>query len=885
MSVDHLPPPASTYRIQLSRTFTLYDLAAHVRYLAELGITDIYLSPILAATPGSTHGYDIVDHGAIDPERGGCEGWTKLCGAVREHGLGVVLDVVPNHMAAHPVFNRLWRQVLSDGPSSPASRYFDVDWRPLSGLIRDKVLLPVLEEPYGETLQHQRIRIERVDENGAKECRVGYNNALHLPLAPGSFDHAISDAAIDAINADPQRIHEVLEAQHYRLAYWRAANDEINYRRFFDVNELIAIRSEVEEVFAGSHRTILKLAGEDVVHGLRIDHVDGLLEPVTYLQRLRAAAEQSTGRRPWIVVEKILSRTETLDPAWPVDGTTGYDALNVLNRLFVSGRGVRVLRHFYQKLTDDPSTFRDVAYHTKRLVMKHTLRSGLTLLAHALKRVADGSWTTRDITLNALSEALVEFVACLPVYRTYLGAGEDRPMDREAVEDAFSWAMRRNAPFDLSALRFIRSLLLESPDGDPSWLAARRAVVKRLEQYTSGVQAKGIEDSAYYRDNALLALNEVGGDPGGGSETLNEFHRFNEARARRWPDAQTATSTHDTKLSEDTRIRIATLGTFAREWITRVTGWHRENTPFRQDTAKGTSPDVNDEYRIYQILAGIWPGTDLSGDEPADPALVERMSAYMRKALREARVHTSWMRVNEEYETAVDAFVRGVMTDAAASRFRSSLRDVVRLILPISVCHSMSQVVLKCTTPGVPDIYQGTESWALFVTDPDNRQPVDFAARADALTRLFGTTATPSALRATSADDVLAQDLKTYVTTRLLRFRQSHRSLMAKAGYTPLRAQGSTAAAVVAFRRTHGAEHVIVAVPRLVERSVSGLGWPVHAFWADTEVRVPSRVRTWTHLLSDERISLDRPGRAPLSSLTSRWPWVILYGSEEGRPE
>jgi (1->4)-alpha-D-glucan 1-alpha-D-glucosylmutase len=865
--------PASTYRVQLSCTFTLDDLTAQVPYLAELGITDIYLSPICAATPGSTHGYDIVNHDAIDPERGGCEGWLKLCNAVRAHAMGLVLDVVPNHMSAHPVFNRLWRQVLSDGPSSPASRYFDVDWRPLTGLIRDKVLLPVLDEPYGDTLQHARLRIERA----AEECRVRYSE-LHLPLAPGSFDSRISDEALAAINGDPQRLHEVLEAQHYRLAYWRAANDEINYRRFFDVNELIAIRPEDEEVFEGSHRLILKLAGDDVVHGLRIDHVDGLLEPLVYLQRLRAAAERSTGRRTWIVVEKILSRIETVDPAWPVEGTTGYDALNVLNRLFVSGQGMRALRHFYQKLIDDQASFRDVAYRSQQFVMDYTLRSGLTLLAHAIKRVADASWTTRDITLNALSTALVEFIACLPVYRTYLGAGEDRSLDRQAVEEAFSWAIRRNPTMDPTALRFVRSLLLESPEDDPSWAASRRAVVKRLEQYTSNVQAKGIEDTAYYRDNTLLALNEVGGDPGGPSETLPEFHRFNEVRARRWPAAQTATSTHDTKLAEDTRIRIATLSTFAREWTSRVVGWRRENAPFRPETAKGAGPDINDEYRVYQILVGIWPAEDLTGDGPADPALVERMSAYMRKAVREARVHTSWMRVNDEYEAAVEAFVRGVMIDPAAGRFRSSLREMVRLMLPLSVCHSMSQVVLKCTMPGVPDIYQGTESWALFVTDPDNRQPVDFGARFDALTRLLSDP--PTTLRASSADDVLAHDLKTYAITRLLRFRRAHRALMAEAAYLPLRARGARAAAIVAFRRTHARDHLIVVVPRLIERSVSSAGWPTDTFWANTEVGVPPRVRTWRHLLTDESIVFERPGRAPLSQLTVNWPWVILYGSE-----
>src|SRR5262245_45161422 len=369
MQTDRLPP-ASTYRVQLSSSFTLEDVANQIPYLAELGITDVYLSPIYAARPGSPHGYDIVDHSAIDRERGGCERWQKLCGVLREHSMGVVLDVVPNHMAADPVHNLLWRQVLGDGPTSPASIYFDVDWRPLSGLIRDKVLLPVLEEPYGAALLQGHVALERAGNEIRIRC-----GGLNLPLAAGSVDPAISDQEIADTNVDPQRIHAVLEAQHYRLAFWRAANDEINYRRFFDVNELIAIRTEEEDVFTGSHRLVLRLAEEDVVHGLRIDHVDGLLEPATYLQRLRARAEEAAHGKMWIVVEKILGRSENLDTTWSVDGTTGYDALNVLNRLFVSGRGVRALRRFYQKLVDDHASFRDTAYDSKRLATVRTLRS------------------------------------------------------------------------------------------------------------------------------------------------------------------------------------------------------------------------------------------------------------------------------------------------------------------------------------------------------------------------------------------------------------------------------------------------------------------------------------------------------------------------------
>ena len=869
-------PPASTYRVQLSSSFTLDDLSNQVPYLAELGITDIYLSPIYSAKPGSTHGYDIVDHAQIDAERGGCDGWQKLGQALRAHGLGVVLDVVPNHMAADPEHNRLWRRVLAEGPSSPAAHFFDVDWRPLTGLIRDKVMLPVLEEPYGQALMQGRVRLERSDD----EIRVRAGG-LHLPLAAGSLDRSISDAVLSDINNDPQRIHTVLEAQHYRLAYWRAANEEINYRRFFDVNELIAIRPEREDVFTASHQLVMRLAADEVVHGLRVDHVDGLLEPATYLERLRTAA----GRPMWIVVEKILGRTETLDPTWPVDGTTGYDALNVLNRLFISGRGVRALRHFYQKLIDDQTSFRDIAYRSKRLVMERTLRSGLTLLAHALKRVADASWITRDITLNALSAALVEFVACLPVYRTYVGSGSERPQDGEAVEEAFAWATRYSRSMDPSALRFLRALLLDPAGADPALSASRLAVVRRFEQYMSGVHAKGIEDTAYYRDHTLLALNEVGGDPGGPSGTLSEFHRFNDERVRRWPNAQTATSTHDSKLGEDTRIRIGSLAAFPHDWISSVRSWRSLNAAFRQLTPKGPALDVNDEYRIYQVLVGLWPAVDRTGGGPADPSLVDRLlvrlSAYMQKAVREAQVHTSWMGVNEEYEAVVANFVRGVLTHDSAAEFRCSLRAMVQRLLPLSACHSISQLVLKCLIPGVPDIYQGDESWALVVTDPDNRRPVDFDDHRAALARVMPHGAFVSDLDATSAERVVSSDFKPFVTARLLRFRRDHREMMARAGYVPIRARGARASAAVAFRRTYARSHLIVAVPRLVDRAAIAAGWPTGlSFWGDTELRVPMRVRTWTNVLTADEVTFERSARAPLALLTERCPWVVLFGRE-----
>lgn len=873
MSPSHLPP-SSTYRVQLSSSFTLKDLAAHVPYLAELGISDIYLSPIQSARPGSPHGYDIVDHGTIDEQLGGRDGWQALGDALRARSLGVVLDVVPNHMAADPVHNALWRQMLGEGATSPAARHFDVDWRPLTGLIRNKVLLPLLEEPYGAALVQGLVRLDRIDG----EVAVRYRG-LHLPLAGNSFDVALADQEIEDISADPQRMHAVLESQHYRLASWRAANDEINYRRFFDVNHLVAIRTEDEEVFERSHRLVLQLVEEGLVNGLRVDHVDGLLDPAGYLRRLRAAATAASDTFTWIVVEKILGRSETLATTWPVDGTTGYDALNVLNRLFVSARGVRMLRRFYKGLVSDHTGFSDVAYASKRAIMERTLRSGLTILSQALKRVADASLVTRDITLNAISGALVEFIACLPVYRTYLEGNGERPGDRDVVEQAFTRAIRRNPTLDLSALSFIRSLHLEPGDAHPGLCELRRAVVQQLQQYTSGVHAKGIEDTAFYRDNTLLTLNEVGGDPGGTPGTLDELHRFNEHRARHWPYASTATSTHDTKLGEDARIRIAALSIYAGEWIAAVRSWNRMNAPFRQPAGRGVELDTNTEYRVYQALVGVWPVEDCTGGHPGEPSLVERIASYMQKAAREAQVHTSWIRVNEEYEAALDRFVREVLTGESAAGFRCSLRSMVRRVMPVSVCHSISQLVLKCLMPGVPDIYQGSESWGLSLTDPDNRRPVDFANRLHVLMS-FRDEDVVSRLGATSLQHALAGDVKPYVTTRLLRFRRDHRALMARARYMPIRARGERASAVVSFRRTFGREHVIVVVPRLVSRSRQMEVWPTGGFWEDTYLRVPAHVRVWSDVLGVKPVTLERTSRAPLAELTTVWPWLVLYGRE-----
>jgi len=679
---DPARPPVATYRLQLHRGFRFSHATALVPYLARLGVSHVYASPFLKARPGSMHGYDIVDHSAINPEIGDEAGLERLIAALERHGMGLVLDVVPNHMGVLGADNPWWQDVLARGRASRYAKFFDVDWS------RGRILLPVLGTHYGEALEKGEIRV------AGRFIRY--------------FDHRFPLAGKPPRNRDPLSLHRVLEKQHYRLAYWRVASDEINYRRFFEIADLAALRSEDPAVFEATHARIAALARRKGVDGVRVDHPDGLADPYQYLERLGTLFT-----RPWVLIEKILEPGEKLDADWPVHGTTGYRFGALLTGLFVDGAAASRFDRIYRSFTGDRRSFEEHAYEGRLLIMGTTLFAELSMLANRLARIAAGNRWTRDYTASGLRKALAEIAARFPVYRTYVsrrGVGEN---DRRVIEAAVRAAKRASRLSDPSVFDFVRSVL--TLDAAPPTGARRKAMLEfamRFQQFTSPVVAKGVEDTAFYRYGRLAALNEVGSDPREFGVPLRAFHAAAAERARRWPWTMLGTSTHDTKRSEDVRARLVVLSELAPAWRLALRRWSKLNKRHRTDNA----PSRLDEYLFYQALLGVW-GTD---------DLPERLQAYMLKAAREAKLGTSWINPNLEYEAALERFVAGALGDRA---FRKEVDELAARLSRLGLLVGLSQALIKVASPGVPDYYQGSELWDFSLVDPDNRRPVDYTLR------------------------------------------------------------------------------------------------------------------------------------------------------------
>ena len=789
--------PVSTYRVQFNRDFRFVDALHIVDYLHDLGITDLYASPILKARPGSTHGYDVIDPTQINPEIGTPAEFDELVSALQAKGMGLVLDIVPNHMAAS-VDNPWWFDVLEKGQDSPYAAFFDVNWE------SEKVLLPILGKPYGEALDNEELVLKI--ENGRPVLQY-YEQ--RLPIAAG---------------AENMNVDQVLSRQHYRLAFWRKAADGINYRRFFDISDLVAVRAERDDVFQATHEYVLKLVDEGKVTGLRIDHIDGLLDPKAYLDRLPET---------YVVTEKILGGNEHIPCDWHTHGTTGYDFVNFTNGAFIDREGFHKIERTYSDFVQSDSTTVDVFRKRKRQVMRELFAGEVAALVHRLSQLAEEDRHARDLATEELKEAFVSVTACLPVYRTYIRDENISETDRAYIEDAITVSGKGPA-FD-----FLRRVLLV----DPAWYLQQRKAdyldfVMRWQQFTGPVMAKGLEDTTFYVHNPLISVNEVGGDSNGPESYfgIEEFHRRNLARHARWPHTMNASSTHDTKRSEDVRTRINVLSEMPIEWARCLRRWRRWTT-----TASAPAP--NEQILIFQSMLGAWP---IESD---------RLKQYVRKALREGKTHTSWINTDEKYENRVLSFVDSLYANKA---FLTDFERFQKKVAYFGALSSLCQLVLKITSPGVPDFYRGTDIWDLSLADPDNRRPVDFSSRVEMLTTLKKKVS-PGQLLKSWADG----RLKLYLTWKLLNFRRAHSDLFLQGEYIPLQVTGARADHIIAFARHVHDEWCVVAVPRLLAKLGRGKN-----IWEDTSIQLPPEAPShWTNILTSGEVNSPMSASALFSTL------------------
>jgi (1->4)-alpha-D-glucan 1-alpha-D-glucosylmutase len=919
--------PVATYRVQLNQEFPFSKARDLLPFLQKLGISDLYASPVFVARPGSTHGYDVVDPTAANPELGGEVGFDALAADLRSRGMGLLLDIVPNHMAASPS-NAWWTDVLENGASSIYAAFFDVEWDPAWDRGDPSIFIPVLGSRYGTVLENQEIRLD-ITESGF----VIRYYAVTLPVDPGTYtailDHRSDDvpqeeawrALIESLRRLPSRsarmwegiearrreipnikaqlwalyqsspavrrfidrtisefngvkgepdsfdlLDDLLARQPYRLAWWQVARERMNYRRFFDVSELVGVRVENDEVFAATHNTILRWIREGKVTGLRVDHVDGLYKPREYLDRL-AAVEP----RPYILVEKILIEDETLPENWPVDGTTGYDFLGILNGVFIDGASLPLLQDTYSRFTGLNWTFEDAAREQKRWIVRHLFRGEMFALSLHLELIAELDRHGRDLSPEELRRALTEVTACLPVYRTYLESERMPLQDARYIEAAVAEARRLNSEVSPPVFDFIRRVLLcdfphsLTPQARQDWVR----FVMRWQQLTGPITAKGVEDTTMYVYNRLLSMNEVGAQHG--PVTLQRFHEFNRERQRRWPYAMNTTSTHDTKRSGDVRARLNVLSELPSEWNRYLFRWARWNREFKTLLNGRPVPDANEETLIYQTLLGAWP------NDPADvPAFIERLKQYATKALREAKIYTSWLKPDEEHERAVHRFIETILEPRPGNRFLEHFLDFEERIAYFGALNSLAQVLIKITAPGIPDFYQNTTLWDLSLVDPDNRRPIELDARLKLAEELgdWNQPGTPASLLAGWKDG----RIKTFVIYRALQFRRRLPGLFLHGEYVPVQSDGLHRERVIAFARRSGDAACLVVVPRFTTHLVGSERPPVgRRVWKDTILIPPEGFaqRKWKNVMSGEAVD-----SLALGNILATFPVALLETRE-----
>ena len=816
----------ATYRLQLNAGFTFDDAAAVAGYLARLGVSHAYCSPYLQAAAGSTHGYDVTDHSKVNDELGGAPAHERFCAALGDAGLGHVLDVVPNHMCVSDASNEWWWDVLKNGPTSRYAAYFDIDWDPPEAVLHRTILVPILGDHYGRVLEAGELKLVREDG----EVVLRYHEHV-LPVAPGS----VRGDDLDAINRDPDALHDVLDCQHYRVAFWKSGDRDLNYRRFFDVKTLAALRIEDERVFDDTHRLVLSMIEAGKLDGLRIDHIDGLRDPAAYLRKLRDRAPGA-----YLVVEKILEAGEELPDTWPVEGTTGYDFLNVVNGLFVDSAAEKAMSDVYLDFTQEPADLGEMTRAKKLFIMREVLVSDVERLTALFVEVSERHRRYRDYTRHELREAIRETIAAFPVYRTYLDTRTRTPsaQDVEHVQEAVEEASARRPDLSPELFEFLCNILLMRYDTSAP-TPAEDAFVLRFQQTTGPVMAKGVEDTVFYNFNRLASLNEVGSDLGCFGVSLEAFHDGAGRAQERWPLAMLATSTHDTKRSEDVRARIDLLSEIPALWGDAVARWKDHNDRHRS----GGIPDRNAEYLLYQTLVGAWP---LSAD---------RAVAYMEKASKEAKAHTSWTDPSPDYDEGLAAFVRAVLDDR---EFVSELEEFVAPLVEPGRVNSLAQTAIKLTYPGVPDVYQGTELWDLSLVDPDNRRPVDYALRERLLDEVISGDASTALAR---MDEGLP---KLFLIQRVLALRAREAGAFGPCStYEALWATGPRARHVVAFVR---GGRVLTVAPRLT--------LTLEKEWRGTRLALPEG--DWNDALTGTTHS----GVVPVEELLRGFP--VLVATPEG---
>ncbi len=933
MFTDPQGVPASTYRLQLRKEFPFADASRILPYLEQLGISHCYLSPILMSAPGSTHGYDVADYHRIDLELGGRKGFEDFAADARGRGMGIVLDFVPNHMGIQGTSNRWWQDVLECGPYSPFADFFDIDWRDHYQSGRARVLVPILDNQYGVVLEAGRLGI-RFDA-AAGTFALHYED-LRFPLSPGTYADLLQavadqpgaaesvravlpklaavfrelphgrdgpipraprdeakrqlaaaakadDALISAIETylrglngrggdarSVDRLDEIIAEQHYRLAHWKTGAHEVNYRRFFAIDTLIGLRMENPKVFEETHRLIGGLVRDGFATGLRIDHIDGLRNPLEYLERLQALTlpEGAAATSPfYVVVEKILEHGEELDSGWPTHGTTGYEFIRQLSDVLVDATAERKFTELYVAFTGKSESFADVVYANKRHVLEEMFANAVTHLGHQLANLVASDRHWRDLTRHELVVAIREIMAALGVYRIYRRMNaECRPADAQEIDRACARALRRNPNRDAEPFEFVRDLLVGRYPPPSATLEFRVALwrwVLTFQQYTGAVMAKSVEDTAFYVYNRFVALNEVGGDPAAFGGSVTEFHAANARRRETMPHSLLATSTHDTKFGEDARARLYVLSEIPAEWADWVTEWQAVNRAHKRTVDERTAPEANEEYRIYQTLLACWP----PGEFVPDEAFRQRIRDHVRKAVNEAKVNTHWNHPNEGWIEACDHFVDALLTPATGHEFLVRFEPAARRLAHLGLVNSLAQVVLKITSPGIPDFYQGSEGWNLSLVDPDNRGLVAWDAVQEFAA---GVQAKPWRELLRSWRDGA---IKIRLTEKLLRFRRERREVFRQGSYEAMAAEGRFAEKLVLFQRRHGAERVVVLVPRLT----ASLGCPpLGLVWEDTAAIIPGETAIWRDVLTGAEYD---GNRLALADVFDELPVAVLHTS------